>query len=342
MRVGLYIFVAVTFIAIMGAFAYTVNPNDYSIDVLDVPIKLPVALWSILPAVLLLIVTISHMTYYGLKGFFKAQRWKKDADTLDKALYWSVLHEPREHKFIIKDIAQSARVLGSANVDAFESVSGLSPRLSKALNLVSKIKSGEYVDLYSEKMGNVLQEGNPILIQNRLNRLNKDEKFVEDVVKSPNLFSKAVQTKALEIFANSANFTQAEKFIKSFDTKSFFIMLDRVNSDDDLEINAQIIEKFVQELKFNCKDFVHIAKVTKSYIAPDVNLSQFKKFQKENPKAQNAYLYLLFEYEMIDEVERYLDEQDAHEFIKFRAMLDLKRSNKNYKLDELIDINSIC
>jgi hypothetical protein len=342
MRVGLYIFVAVTFIAIMGAFAYTVNPADYTIDVLEVPIKLPVALWIILPAILLLVVTISHMTYYGLKGFFKAQRWKKDADTLDKALYWSVLNEPREHKFIIKEIAQSARVLGSANIDSMQNVSGLTPRLSKALNLVSKIKSGEYVDLYSEKMGNVLQEGNPILIQNRLNRLDKDEKFVEDVVKSPDLFSDAVRTKALEIFANSTNFTQAEKFIKSFDTKSFFVLLERVNSDDDLEINAQIIEKFVQELKFNCKDFVHIAKVTKSYIAPDENLVQFKKFQKENPKAQNAYLYLLFEYEMIDEVERYLEEHDIQEFVKFRAMLDLKRSNKNYKLDELIDINSIC
>jgi len=342
MRVGLYIFVAVTFIAIMGAFAYTVNPNDYNIDVLDVPINLPIAIWSILPAILLLIVTISHMTYYGLKGFFKVQRWKKDADTLDKALYWSILHEPSEHKFIIKDIAQSAKVLDSANIDIFENISGLTPRLSKALNLVSKIKSGEYVDLYNEKMGNILREGNPILIQNRLNRLEKDEKFIEDVVKSPNLFSDAVRTKALEIFANNRNFTQAEKFIKSFDTKSFFALLERVNSDDDLEINAQIIEKFLQELKFNCKDFVHIAKVTKSYIAPDENLAQFKKFQKENPKAQNAYLYLLFEYEMIDEVERYLEEHDIQEFVKFRAMLDLKRSNKNYKLDELIDINSIC
>jgi hypothetical protein len=342
MRVGLYIFVAVTFIAIMGAFAYTVNPSDYTVEILDIPIKLPVALWSILPAILLLVVTISHMTYYGLKGFFKAQRWKKDANTLDKALYWSVLHEPKQYKFLIKDIAQSARVLGSANIDTFESVSGLSPRLSKALNLVSKIKSGEYVDLYSEKMGNTLSEGNPILIQNRLNRLDSDEKFVEDVVKSPNLFSDAVSTKALEIFANSTNFTKVERFIKSFDTKNFFRLLDRVNSDDDLEINANIIEKFVEELKFNCKDFVHIAKVTKSYIAPDENLAQFKKFQKENPKAQNAYLYLLFEYEMIDEVERYLDEHDINDFIKFRAMLDLKRSNKNYKLDELIDINSIC
>jgi len=342
MRVGLYIFVAITFIAILGAFAYTINPNDYSVDILDVPFTLPVALWVILPAILLLIVTITHMTYYGLKGFFKAKRWKKDADTLDKALYWAVLNEPKEHKFLITDIAQSAKVLNSSKLDIKDSVSGLTPRLSKAINLVNKIKSGEYVDLYSEKMGNILQEGNPILIQNRLNRLESDEKFVEDVVKSPELFSKPVREKALNIFANSVNFTKAEKFIKSFDTNSFFTLLDRVTEDDTLELNAQVLDKFVSELKFSCKDFVHIAKITKVYIAPDENLAQFKKYQKENPKAQNAYLYLLFEYELIDEVERYLDEQEPNDFIKFRAMLDLKRSNKNYKLDDLIDIDSIC
>ena len=342
MRVGLYIFVATTLVAIFGAFAYTINPNDYVVDILDIPFNLPVALWVILPALILLIASIAHITYYGLKNFFKIQRWKKDADTLDKALYWAVLNEPKEHKFIIKDIAQSARVLGHAKLDITANVSGLTSRLSKALNLVNKINSGEYVDLYAEKMGNILNEGNPLLIKNRLNRLDSDDKFVEDVVKSPNLFSEAVSKKALEIFANKENFTKAQKYIASFDTKSFFIMLNRVNEDDMLELNSEILDQFIEILKFNCKDFVHIANITKKYLNPTENLALFKKYQKDNPKAQNAYLYLLFEYELIDEVQRYLDEHDENDFIKFRALLDLRHSNTNYKLDDLIDFNSIC
>jgi len=342
MRVGLYIFVATTLVAVFGAFAYTINPNDYVVEILDIPFNLPIALWVILPALVLLIASIAHITYYGLKNFFKIQRWRKDADTLDKALYWAVLNEPRDHKFIIKDIAQSARVLGNAKLDITDNISGLTPRLSKALNLVNKIKSGEYVDLYSEKMGNVLQEGNQILIQNRLNRLENDDKFVEDVVKSPNLFSDVVSKKALEIFSSKENFAKAQRYISSFDTKSFFAILERVNEDDLLELDSEILDKFVDTLKFNCQDFVRIANITKKYLNPTENLALFQKYQKENPKAQNAYLYLLFEYELIDEVEKYLDEHDENDFIKFRALLDLRQANKNYKLDDLIDFNSIC
>jgi len=342
MRVGLYIFVATTLVVMAGAFAYSINPNDYVVNVLDIPFNLPVALWVILPALILLVASIAHITYYGMKNFFKTQRWKKDADTLDKALYWAVLNEPKEQKFIIKDIAQSARVLAHTKMDVTANVSGLTPRLSKALNLVNKIKSGEYVDLYSEKMGNILQEGNPILIQNRLNRLENDDKFVEDVVKSPDLFSKPVSSKALEIFASKENFAKAQKYVNSFDTNNFFVMLKRVNEDDMLEFNGEVLDKFVEALKFNCKDFVQIANITKKYLNPTENLALFHKYQKENPKAQNAYLYLLFEYELIEEVQKYLDEHDENDFIKFRALLDLRNSNKNYKLDDLIDFNSIC
>jgi len=342
MRVSLYIFIATMLIAIFGAFAYSVNPNDYTVTILDVPFKLHIALWVILPAMILLVATIAHMTYYGLKSFLKIQRWKKDANTLDKALYWAILKEPKEHKFIVKEVASSAKLLSKSNIDTLENISGLTPRLSKALNLVSKIKSGEYVDLYAEKMGNILNEGNPILIQNRLNRLENDDKFVEDVVKSPELFSEAVSKKAIELFANKENFTKAQKYIKSFDTNSFFIMLQRVNEDDLLELNSEVLEQFIKELKFSCSDFVRIANITKTYLNPTENLVLFKQYQKDNPKAQNAYLYLLFEYELIDDIKRYLDEHDENDFVKFRALLDLKQSNKNYKLDDLIDFNSIC
>jgi hypothetical protein len=191
-------------------------------------------------------------------------------------------------------------------------------------------------------MGNILNEGNPILIKNRLNRLKTDDKFVEDVVKSPELFSDTVSSKALNIFANQTDFAKAIKYVKSFDVDSFFILLNRVNEDDNLELNAQNLEEFISNIKFGCSDFVRIANITKRYLNPTENLALFKKYQKDNPKAQNAYLYLLFEYELIDEVERYLDEQEEREFIKFRALLDLKKSNKNYNLDDLIDFKSIC
>ena len=45
---------------------------------------------------------------------------------------------------------------------------------------------------------------------------------------------------------------------------------------------------------------------------------------------------------LMDEVGAYLEEHDESEFIKGRALYALKKSNKNYKIEDLIDINAVC
>ncbi len=342
MRLGLYIFAALTLIAMVGAFAYTINPNNYIVELMGINFNLPIVVWLLMPMILLLIFTVIHMLYYSLKGYFKLKKWQRDASTLDDSLYWSLVNEPKEQKYAISEINSSAVILGKSSIDVIDSVEGLSPRLSKALNVINKIKNGEYVDLKEHKMAKIFNEGNPHLIQNRLNRLKSDEKFVEEVMKSSSKFSKMVQGQALEIFAQQETFFKARKYNKVFDVKNFLVMLERVEHEEEMEITSEILSDFVSDLKLSCSDFVKIASITKKQFAPSENLRLFKKFQLEESKAQNAYLYLLFEYELLDEVVVYLDEHEDSEFIKFRALSELKKEHKNYKLEDLIDADSIC
>ena len=342
MRLGLYIFAALTLSAIMGAFAYTVNPNNYIVEIMGINFNFPVAVWFVLPMVFLLLFTITHMVYYSLKSYFKLKKWQRDAATLDDALYWSVVNEPKEQKYAIPEIASSAALLGKSDVTALDTVEGLSPRLAKVLNITNKIKNGEYVDLKEHKMAKVFNEGNPLLINNRLNRLKSDDKFVEDVMKSSSSFSDQVRAEALAIFASKETFFKARKYHKIFDVENFFVMLNRTNHEEDAELTGEILNDFVSALKLSCQDFANIANITKKMFRPDENLALFRKYQNNNPKAQNAYLYLLFEYELMDDAAAYLEEHDEYEFVQFRALYDLKQSHKNYKLEDLIDINAIC
>jgi hypothetical protein len=342
MRLGLYIFAALTFTAIMGAFAYTINPNNYIVEILGINFNFPIAVWFVLPMVFLLVFTIIHMVFYSLKSYFKLKKWHRDAATLDDALYWSIVNEPKEQKYAIPEIESSAALLGKSNVTVLDTVEGLSPRLAKVLNITNKIKNGEYVDLKEHKMAKVFNEGNPLLINNRLNRLKSDDKFVEDVMKSSSSYSDQVRAKALEIFASKETFFKARKYHKVFDVENFFVMLHRANNETDVELTSEILDDFVSALKLSCQDFANIANITKKMFRPDENLTLFRKYQNDNPKAQNAYLYLLFEYELMDEVGAYLEEQDDYEFVQFRALYDLKQSHKNYKLEDLIDINAMC
>jgi hypothetical protein len=82
--------------------------------------------------------------------------------------------------------------------------------------------------------------------------------------------------------------------------------------------------------------------ITKKYFKPDENLQLFRTYQEKDENAQNAYMYLLFEYELLDQVSNYLDEQGESEFMKFRALYQLKKSSNKYKLEDIIDIHSVC
>jgi hypothetical protein len=342
MRLGLYIFAALTLGGIIGALAYTVNPNNYVVDFMGINFNFPVAVWVVLPMAILLVFTVFHMFFYTMKNYLKLKKWQKDLSALDNALYWSLASEPKAQKYAIETVRNSAVILSKSSLNVLDSVDGLNPRLSKMVNVITKIKNGEYVDLKEAKLLKVFNEGNPYLIQNRLNRLEADSSFVEEVMKSSASYSKMVQAQALEIFARKETFHKARKYAKVFDAKNFKVMLSRVTEEEDMGLTTEILNEFVQNLKLSCKDFVEIANITKKQLRPSENLALFKQYQLDNVKAQNAYLYLLFDYELLDEVATYLEEHEEGEFVKFRALYDLKKENKNYRLEDLIDSNSVC
>jgi len=340
MKLGLYTFAALALILLTGAFVYTLELGSYRLDALNV--TLPISLWIILPALLLFLFTVAHMLFYGVRNYFQIKKWERDTGTLEDALYWSLVNEPKEQKYGMNKMSQSALILGKSSLNISDNVDGLTPRLSKVVNIIQKIKNGEYIDLKEEKMAKVFTQGNPILVKNRLNRLESDEKFVESVMKSTSDYSDEVQKEALKIFATKADFEQARKYAKVFDVENFLHMFNRVSGEDNLKLNKEILTNFIEGLNLSCSDFINIAQVTKKYFKPDENLALFNQYQKDNEKAQNAYLYLLFEYELMDKVGTFLEEQEENEFIKFRALYQLKRQNSKYKLEEIIDIHSVC
>ncbi len=342
MRLGLYTFVTLVLVGTVGAFTYTIDSHYYVIELMGINFNLPIALWIILPMIILFIFTVIHMFFYGLKNYFLFKKWKKDIRTLEDALYWSLVNEPQKQKFIIGDIANIANILGKSSLDVSDNVEGLSPRLARVVNIIQKIKKGEYIDLKEEKMSKVFNKGNPILIQNRLNRMTSDEKFSEDVMKASSEYSLPVRVQALSIFAGKENFTTAKKYAKVFDVENFLIMINRMSSENTLELTPEILEYFVKILDLSCRDFIEVVLVTKKYFKPEENLKLFKSLQDKNDKVKNAYLYLLFEYELLEQASRYLDESEEKDFIKFKAFYELKNLHSKYRLEDIVDIHSIC
>ncbi len=344
MRLGLYILASIVLMSAIGAYIYSINPNDFSYNLGGVDIVMPIAVWVIVPMFILMVASLVHMMFYGAKNFFKFKKWEKDSDNLNNALYWSILNEPKPHKFNLEKLRETATILKVSNIKVNGTVDGISDKLQSALNIITEIDKGECVDFKEKKLSNILSPSNPLVIKNQLNCLSKDKKFAEEVLDNKDKYSKSVFEKALKIFAKTQDFPKAKKYSKIFTRESFMRLINRVNRDNDLGLTTAILDEFIKDLhsELKCSDFLLIANIIKKQLSPDENLNLFKRYQAEYTKAETAYLYLLFEYEMIDKAGEYLDEHDADEFMRFRALYDLKKTHTKYKIKDLINIKHIC
>ncbi|MEA3419552.1 MAG: hypothetical protein U9Q90_09160 [Campylobacterota bacterium] len=342
MRIGLYFFSALILTGMIGAYIHTLHFGNHVQKILGIDVNLPVAVWFILPMLILLFFTLLHMMYYSLKNFFTKKKWKKDAETLNDAFYWSLLKEPKEHKYLTKEIRSSAKLLGKSTIDVTGSVEGISENFSDILALIKDIERGEYIDLKERGLAKKLSKDNPIYIQNALNRLDVDPKFVEEVLQSNESYSNESIQKALGLFASQETFFKAKKYVKLFDVDNFFVMLERAVGGEDIGMNEEMIRFFIAELPFGCLEYMRLARLTVKKFSPDMNLAMFKELSKNDDHASQAYLYLLFEYEMLDAIHDYLEEHGEGELIRFRALYTLKKANSKYNVNGLINSFAVC
>ena len=344
MRLVLYIIASIILMAIVGIFVYMINPGNYTYNELGFPLELPIALWVVLPMFGLMLASLLHMMFYGTKNFFKFKKWESDTNTLDDALYWALLHEPQAHKFNLPQLKQTASLLSVSNISVKGNVDVKSEKLEEALAITSAIERGEYVDLKVKKLSRVLSSSNPLVKQNILNRLAKDELFAEEIIQDKLSYDRSIFKIALNKFANTTTFVQAQKHLALFDKESLMILIGRVTLDNDLGLTKDILDKFIVALEstLECGDYLQLSTLMMKKLSPDENLLVWKAYQSKYSKAEIAYLYLLFEYEMVDKAGDYLREHGEDDFKRFRALYELKKEDKKYKITDLMNIRHIC
>ncbi len=342
MRVGTYIFFGFIFMLFIAGGVHMMWPNEHMINILDKDITLPIAAWVLIPVALLYLMSILHMAYYGSKRYFFIKKWEKDALELEKALFWSVLQEPKKHDFIVPQMKSRASLLNVARVEVVGNIQGISDELHKAIEIVKEIEGGNYIDLNDKKIAKGLSKENPLVIKNNINRLNEDNSFCEDVLQYQSNYDESVISYAMDILAQKESSYKLKKYINLMKKEHLFKLLERAKEGENVALSIELLETFVNQFKLECKDYMTIAKLMHKRFAPDENLKFFQKQSKEHESALNAYLYLLFEYEMLDEVKRILEEYDETELKVFRAFYILKRGKYHFKIDDLLDTQTIC
>jgi hypothetical protein len=342
MRLGAYLFLGLIFIGMVGGGVYLLYPGYHSITLMGITLNLPIAAWVVLPLLVFFLLTILHMVYHGTRSYFHRRRWVRDAEELQDAFYWSLLKEPKEHLYHMPSMKEGAPILNVSHIEVVGNIHGLSDKLMDTIEWVKKIEKGEYVDLRAKKVERFLSKENPVLVQNLLNRLDTDREFAETVLQTRENYAEAVSRKALDRLVQREEISRLSKYISLMDVSHLYTILDRVDRKEDVGLTPASAKIFTERLELECPDYIRLMRTTLRRFTPDENLKLFKELAAEKEKAQNAYLYLLFEYEMIDQVQKYLEEHDDMEFKAFRALLALKQARYPFRIDDLLDSEIAC
>ena len=108
MQLGTYIASGLVLIAFIAGGVFMLYPDYHSLTLMGFTIDLPIAAWIALPVLLLCLMSILHLAYYGGKLYFQRRRWRKDIDSFKDALYWAILKEPKSSNYSVAQINEGA------------------------------------------------------------------------------------------------------------------------------------------------------------------------------------------------------------------------------------------
>jgi hypothetical protein len=335
MGLGKYIFGSLILIlAIAGFTHFGLGMGDYRFEYQGIVILLPIAVWIVLPALLLWVLTILHLMYYGFKGYLYKRSISKDETNLFKFIKDKLESKDTKYGFKNKSFEEVADVLSQANFcitkEEFESSN---KALTDAVKQINKIKSGIYV---SEKEYKIVAD-EELEQQNLSNRIAAKGEFYLDVLSKPSQYTKELVTQAFEKLLGEKSITTIKKYMNDVELNDELILeifrKDAQQQEDFSLTNAEIL-KLISRSTFDKEKYLEFTNIYKNSMSPDRLIQIFEELVKNNDdEVMDAYLYTLFQFEMIDEIRDILVASSKNEYTPFKALLDLKDSGKNYTLD---------
>lgn len=331
-----YIFGSLLLAIVIFGYTFSIEAGDYRIQILDFTLILPIALWIVLPMVILLVLTILHISFYGLKNFFIVKAFNKDSNSLITLINKRLLNENSNANFQNENLKELADVLNQLDVDVSNTnFSSQNKDISKTVDQKFNIKAGKYVSSKDLK----LDLDNPMMIENIKNRIEIDDNFALEVIKNSTKYSQTIIKKAFLKAVETKSMTSIKKVIPELKLDNDMVKaVLKKDSEQKIEfaMTNEMILELITKATLSNTDLITIAKDYKSLMTPEQLIRLFEDIASAKEEYTTSYLYVLAEYEMIDKVRDILVNNSSDEYLPFRALIDLKDAGKHtYSLDAL-------
>ena len=328
-----YTISALILIALVGWYVYAfITHESMSINVfgIDLP-SLSIAVWIIIPLVVLYFASIAHMTLYSILGGFKLRKYEKDYDKIIDSIVDAYLSKKeRNHAFKTERYQLLGTLIDSATLFPNSEPVTTNVKVSAVLTVIQSIKQGEVVDLKPYN----LKFNNELVIQNSRNRYKSGDLNAEEILSHSSEYTKELCQEIYADFVTTSPLYAIEQYKEFLTKESLYKVLERINAPENtLEISNETISKLLGTLEIDTQEYIKISLALSHGMIPEQRIKLFEMLSTENDDATEAYLFTLFDLEMVSVANELLAISQDDEYLKFKAYSALRESNKNFSIN---------
>lgn len=318
----------------LGVFIYINDSSDYTAHFGEATFETPIALLAMVPALIIFLVSFSHIAFHSASAFFARSALEKDLKTLKKLVINALLGQTSALSLKRPQLAAIGRVLSDSRLKprSGEEKTGDS-ELDAILDLLAKLEKGETAELGDLK----LVKNSPVWAEYQLIKMKGDPKVSEELLNAAEAGSE-VYFKALETYATYGDKKRFLRQDTKLNAKSALNLLSRYRAPiQSVEFETGEIIDLIGRASFGERDFIALARIMKEQMSPDALLELFAQLKNTFEAAQSAWLYINIELERIDDTREILESGASDEYLAFKSYFALKEAGLSPNLDSLID-----
>jgi hypothetical protein len=336
MHLGRFTLAAVVLMIAMGWFVFSfISQESMALSIFGINLPpLPIAALVMVPVVIFYLAALFHMMFYSIKGYFRLRAYEKDFVKLQDVIDRAMLNERKNVEFVTERYKLMGEILQKSTLTVDKSaVLKKSEALQSTLEMMQKIDNAEEVNIKTLK----LPSDNIWVEKDAKNQLNLKPAKAKEYLTQANVHSDSLRKYAYNILCQHGDLKDIITFRQWMEANSLTHLLSR------FDIEASVLGEHMDdvvdlavEASLTEGEYISLAAKLVSTMKPESRLSFFGKLSQKDDTAEAAYLYTLFDLEMISEATEILESSAEDEHQKFRAYLSLKESGQHFSLDTIV------
>ncbi len=332
MQIKRYTLSVLLLIILVGAFVYTnVTQASMTLDFFGIPLpSFSTAVWVIIPLVILYIASVAHMSFYALLGTINLRRYEKDYDKMIDAMVEAYLGKlERVHTFKTDRYKLLGSFVDHTTFFSNKSIITDNQKINDVVQLIESVKRGEVVELKSYK----LKADNALVVQNDRNKYKCNDLSAEDILSHKDQYNEGLCQEVYSDFVETSPLYAIEQYKKYMTKETLFKVLARINADEyTLEVSNEALISIFVDLGLSKQEYISVSQALAAMI-PEQRIKLFEMISDNNDEIMDAYLYTLFDLEMLSLASEILSISQSDEYMNFKAYQALKDCNKNFNIN---------